>query len=301
MNEHTLLEETIRRLKSRFYPFLLNRGAVRLYTVAKFMKNYEPAHVITISDEWYSIDGLLLHGNLDVSVKKEIAYSALEQVYGSLVKTADKSLVVPHEARYTLLTTKSSKVVLPCCRIPTTAWVLESEELKKNPQVNIMLCFFRQRFRRFAFLAKLKSVPPTLEYQAYLPEFTPRRSILFAPAEGSGWYPFLESGVSRNFFTDPKPKNASLLGDLCFLAQSSSEWKVRRKISLANFAQNFPTVALRTKILRLAQWLKDTIGFRTFIKNAYVQLLLQDRNTPGEFFWRFLLEFAEQESTKTGN
>lgn len=292
-----LFEKTVERLKSKIYPCLFAGWKLKPPTVAKFLESYEPAHVISILNKGYYVDGLPLQGfnEIDVDSKREIAYRALEQVYGRFVRTADRPHVVPSEYSYTLsMTEKLCDTVLSSCKTPTTAWLLEFNELK-NAQTNLLLCFFHRQFRRFAFEARLRPTRYSPGNQVYLPKPT-QESILFAPVNGSSWIPYLEFGVSRNFFASPKPENALILGDLCLLSQSCGGWKIKRKISLENFPyKSFQTTTLSTIIFGLVQWLKNTVGFQTFIKNAYIQLLLQDEKTPSIFFWRSFLEFAEQE------
>ena len=95
--------------------------------------------------------------------------------------------------------------------------------------------------------------------------------------------------VSQDFFLDPKPENATLFGDLLFLAQAGNGWKVEREVDV-DYSCNY----LVDGAAYIAHVLRECNGLESFLKRAYEELLVRDPCDGGLAGWKAIVKALEK-------
>jgi len=316
--------KTVERLRAQLHPLIsaLKFGPWRSFELDKTTTNLEPAHMISITQNTYVVDGLMFEDTSreEVYVKRSAAIKAIEKVYGKLHSTGLKTA---GHSGYTIKTAASDKeVLLPNVdRSHQFVPLLDPSERRGlslrvaypvlvevvgNPfgrdvypqyitdDCFLLLCF-EKSFMRLAFLTKYVQVGHSPRDLAYIPERVNGDVPLVIAQDDTNlshnWsetYP-----LSNNFFSNLKPENATTFADLCVLARVQGNWNVNSKIETPykSCKLNLPSILLLLSTIRLLQ---TTIGFNALVNAAYVQLLLLDEKSDETIFWKVFLNYAER-------
>jgi len=254
------------RIKCRFHPYILPETGWRLYPthVASLLESLEPLHIIAIGPTWLGVDGAFIDHPGSHGEKLDLAVEVADALFGEAKsRTETKNLEVFK------LNTGLTRFHL----YDEGVWyVVICADVRPYPS-------------RFAYLAN--------QYRLYTPQMFwidgAELYCVVATADGvkAGFY------VSRKFFQDPKPENATLFGDLLFLAQAESDWSVEGQVDVVctyNFIADWAAY--------IAYVLRQCRGLRSFIRHAYKELLLREPNECSA--WRTLLTALERRDGEQG-
>jgi hypothetical protein len=315
-------KKTVERLRAQLHPLIsvVQLGRWRSSELDKTAANLEPAHVISITPTTYVVDGLVFEDAAweDPCAKRFAAIKAIEKVYGKLhsagLKTAshsgytiktmasDKKVLLPNVDRrlqFVLpLNFSKTKGLLLKVAYPTLIEVVGNPfghdvYPPHNTDDCLLLLCFEKSFTRLAFLTEYVQIGHSPRDLACIPErVNDDVPLVIAQDDTNLSYMGRETyPLSNNFFSDPKPENATTFADLCVLAGAQSNWHVNSKIETP--PRNKLDLASISLLISTVQLLQTAIGFNSLVNAAYVQLLLLDEKRDETVFWRVFLNYAE--------
>ena len=305
-NPSSSLETVIaERLKQRLHPLIPTGTGWRVWPPAIADILSEPAHIISISQKACYVDGLAVDSAENLEKKLYAARRAIWQVYRIPIR--ENGGFTNHLGVRFRVTLGSGEVSLPGLgRYSKDPSKGIEQDWSRNPFLlemitgpsawQLLVCIPQPpSFSRVVFKAKRVCPEPSECYPdrrfiTYLPT-TRNKEICASLAFGD--QSFKEILVSQDFFEKPTPENAKFFGDLCFLSQASSGWRVSREILFpaAFESHNIPS---ELDLFGLIFRLSTTKGFENLLQTAYLQLLLKDKHVKDWAFWHMFTRLAEE-------
>ena len=319
------------RLAARMYPLLSPETGPHLWPfgIQDFLRDYEPAHIITLTPHIHMVDGLDVKSSGDMQTKRLATLKALRHVYGTFKGAAPNAFEVPSEYACSYIRTFMSDTYKISVS-PKKVLILKSFSEHNVPHVDFLgarnnrmrvvypvlmeivrnpfgksvypqhledsytyIVSFKKDFLRFAFLAKTAQLGCS-EQDVSITPVTDKDMIGTTIARNG--LPFKEQvpqySLSNEFFAAPIVENTKTIGDLCFLTQAKKGWTIHTKIKTpySDGAMNLEDVYSLYSTMRLLQ---IAPGFDNLMKTANVQLLLTNEKTWEPTFWRILAVYAD--------
>jgi len=261
----------VERVKCRIHPYLPLAGGWRVYPphMARLLEVLDPIHVVAVTDRLVAVDGVYIEDDRSLKEKYDLAVGAVERIFG---ETAEKmGAAFNCEVRL-----HSSSPVCSICFFQGNVWYLAP-------------CAAEPGLSRFAYIAdpnnRLFAHP-----RIYDGDYVECVAVV-------GGEPKATVHVSRSFFVEPKPENAELFGDLCFLTQMSKSWTVEREVDPQIFdcRSRYASGSWATDDLRehITWVLRFCIGLRSFVTHGYKELLIRDKEDLNAYGWKALLKMLE--------
>lgn len=262
-----LVRFIIGRVRQRIHPYIPKDDGWRRYPphIAGVLKRLEPLHIVTVAPSWVGVDGVYIDDPRGMHTKYEESLETLEAIFGDAACGSCKKIC---EGNMELRSFSNGISALSYFR--GSLWFIAiCVDVNPYPE-------------RFAFVA-----------EAHLPCMRSRytcddkrvKCVAVrcgdAPTSGEAKVGF---STSIDFFIDPRPENAKLLGDLLFLAQMGNGWSVNREVECEVESSYFDPYS------HIANVLKRCPGCEDFIRHARMELLIRDEEDRG---WKGLLRAIE--------
>jgi len=258
------------RIVCRIHPYIPPDEGWRRYPphMAKMLEVLEPIHVIVLTDGFVGVDGACVDDSRSMHEKYDLAVEAVERIFG---ETSEK-IGVAFNCEVRL---HASGIVDSISFFQGSVWYL-APSVRNQPYPS-----------RFAYVADW--------YRCFA-----RKSLRGSDVDRVECVVCVDEGpkatmpVSPRFFLDPKPENAELFGDLCFLAQMVDGWAVEREIALKLDGYKGSSWSWSDDLyVHVANILRGSVGLKSFVGHGYKELLLRDSADPSMWGWRKLLRMLE--------
>jgi len=252
------------RIKCKFHPYIMEGCGWKRYPpqLAQLLNAFEPLHVIGLTKTECIVDGAAVLDGRSLREKREAALSALMEEFGEAAKKREFGFnieLIELEDPYAILLFYEGGV-----------WF-------------VSLCVKRDACpERFVFIADGKA--------PCLPTLYTSGKVLCAAVSSDRFETTFS--ISEEFFKDPRPENAALLGDLFFLAQMGGDWVVTREIKVDLSCHYIYFFFFSNPYKSIARILRKTPGVRSLLRYAYIQIMMGG----GEYAddWRIFLKTLEE-------
>jgi len=316
-NKAQLTKLTVNRISWRLHPYLDRTSGWRTFpsTLSTLLRSWEPAHLITISNDLYVVDGRVFKTSLNAEQKIEAAKRALKiicqnirrdavypKVLSSFIwrqkqpsekdtkKQVPKQIVMANERYGKIRTFRAAFKYKEAFEKEQQALIIDyrpsaMEFEEQNTSKHLIIAFDSHPFFRFAYRASLKTIG---SINAYLPDTKLKKGGIVGVNDHEVVTEGLFLPISENFFDQPNTSNVNTLGDLILLSQAKKNWCVNCPVKIA---VSIPRATGRKVIdsildmamLNLGTYLERTVGFQSFQKHACLEQLIG--NPEHHKFW----------------
>jgi hypothetical protein len=294
--KHLLTKQVIERLKAKLHPLLMEGWKTWPPTTAEFLSKHTLLHAISFTNKMVCVDGAPQTNNLSTRDKRDVVFQALATQFSPFSPVNRRSLQT-RDGTYLLFFSfgyKNNRATVNPKRKPV--WLLQFTCLPITNQTNFLIGHCGHS-PQISFLAELETWPHYERKQFCVPAPKKPWDSSNPPDTIKIAVPLKDSGevllASKEFFRSPTPEHVKRFGDLCLLSQAKRSWRLKTVAPVLNF-NNFNLISDGVALFpELVKTLSQTVGFRSLLKTARIQLLLLNDQSCEAAFWRRLLTLAE--------
>jgi len=292
--EKRLLTKVIERLNARLHPLLIDGWKTWPPTTAKLLNEHTLLHAISLTNKMICVDGATQINKLNTRIKCDVVFKALATLF-SPFSPVKRHPLQTKEGTYRMFSSSGYKDSVPANSEEKPVWLLQFTCLPLQNQTNFLIGHYGHS-SQISFLAEVEKWPHHERKQFCVPatkkpwDSNPSDAIrIVMPIKNSNELIL----ASQEFFQSPAPEHVKLFGDLCLLAQAKKSWHLKTVAPVLNL-NNFE-LALDGVVFfpELVKTLSRTVGFKSLLKTARIQLLLLNDQSYETAFWKKLLTLAE--------